>query len=426
MNAPHSLKLASLMLLAFCVAAPEAQAQISRDRRDEKKEEPEAQYPDATRVDPKGTFSPRLAKPVTRLQKAYEADGEEEKVIAAAEEIFASEKAKPFDIAMAALLAGTAAINLDDDARAIALLNRAIEANALSNDNHYTAMLSLASVYINAGDYAKADPLIARVIAETKTTNPQVYGLQGASFYNNDKFAEAIAPLKRAIELKPDAPEDQWLQMLLACYAETEDNASAIALGEQLQRKKPDDKRALMMLASIYSNADQTEKAAALLDGARRSGMLTDATDYQRLVSLYFGMDREKDAAVVLEEGMAKGITPADAKNYALLAQAHYFSDNIPGAIAAAQKAAPLATDGESALFLAQILGQEDRNAEAKAAAQQALAKGLKNPGNAWMAIARAEYYSDNLAAAQAAYREAAKDPSTKAEAQKALAQISR
>ena len=39
MNAPHSLKLASLMLLAFCVAAPEAQAQ--RDRRGEKKEERE-------------------------------------------------------------------------------------------------------------------------------------------------------------------------------------------------------------------------------------------------------------------------------------------------------------------------------------------------------------------------------------------------
>ena len=423
MKATHSLKLASLMLLAFCVAAPEAEAQ--RDRRG-KKEEREAQYPDATREDPKGEFSPRLAKPVTRLQKAYEADGEEEKVIAAAEEILANDKAKPYDRAMASLLAGTAAINLEDDARAISYLTRAIEENALSNDNHYTAMLSLASVHVNASNYDLADPLIARVIAETKTTNPQVYGLQGARFYKNNKFAEAIPALKRAIELKPDAPEEQWLQMLLACYAETEDNAAAIALGEQLQRQKPDDKRAMMMLAGIYSNADQTEKAAALLDAARQKGMLTEAVDYQRLVSMYFGMDREKDAAAILEEGMAKGIVPADGKNYSQLAQAHYFSDNIPAAIAAAQKAAPLATDGEPALFLAQILGQEDRNAESKAAAQQALAKGIKNPGNAWMAIARAEYYSDNIAAAQAAYREAAKDPSTKAEAQKALAQISR
>ena len=423
MKATPSLKLASLMLLAFCVAAPDAYAQRSRD----KKEEREAQYPDATREDPKGEFSQRLITPINRLQKAYETDGQEAKVIAAAEEILANEKAKPFDRAMAALLAGSSAVVIEDDANAIRFLSQAVEENALSNDNHYTAMLSLASVYINAEQFDKADPLIARVIAETKTTNPQVYGLQGASFYNNDKYAEAIPALKRAIELKPDAPEDQWLQMLLASYSETDDTASAIALGEQLQRKSPDDKRAMMMLAGIYSNADQQDKAAALLDSARQKGMLSEAADYQRLVSMYFGMDREKEAAAILEEGIAKGVMPADGKNYALLAQAHYFSDNIPAAIAAAQKAAPLADDGEPALFLAQILGQEDdRNAEAKAAAQQALAKGLKNPGNAWMAIARAEYYSDNLAAAQAAYREAAKDPSTKAEAQKALAQISR
>ena len=426
MKATHSLKLASLMLVALCVTAPEANAQRERDRSGGKKEQPEAQYPDATREDPKGQYSARLSKPVNRMQKAYDADGKEEETIAAAEEILGNASAKPYDRAMAALLAGSAAINLDDDARAITYLTRAIEENALSNDNHYTAMLSLASVHINAGDYAKADPLLARVISETKTTNPDVYGMQGISFYNGDKFAEAIPPLKRAIELKPDAPDEQWLQVLMASYAETEDNAAAIALGEQLHRKSPDDKRTLMMLAGIYSNADQTEKAAALLDGARQKGMLNEAADYQRLVSMYFGMDREKDAAAILEEGITKGILPADGKNYALMAQAHYFSDNIPAAIAAAQKAAPLATDGEPALFLAQILGQEDRNAEAKAAAQQALAKGLKTPGNAWMAIARAEYYSDNIAGAQAAYREAAKDPSTKAEAQKALAQISR
>jgi len=424
MKATQSLKLASLMLLAFCVAAPDAQAQ--RNRSGDKKDEREARYPDATREDPKGEFSQRLVKPINRLQKAYEADGEEEKVIAAAEEIFASDRAKPYDRAMAALLAGTAAIGLDDDARSITYLTRAIDENALSNDNHYTAMLSLASVYINSDAFASADPLIARVIAETRTTDPQVYALQGASFYNNDKFAEAIPALKRAIELKPDAPDDQWLQMLLACYSETDDTAAAIALGEQLQRKSPDDKRALMMLAGIYSNADQQDKAAALLDNARQKGMLSEAADYQRLVSMYFGMDREMEAAAILEEGMAKGILPADGKNYATLAQAHYFSDNIPAAIAAAQKAAPLADNGEPALFLAQILGQEDRNAEAKAAAQQALAKGLKSPGSAWMAIARAEYYSDNIAGSQAAYREAAKDPKTKAEAQKALAQISR
>lgn len=421
MNIRHSLLFASMLALAALVAAPAADAQ-----RRNKEEKPVALYPEATREEPEGAFSPRLSKQITKLQEAYAAEGQEAETIAAAEVILANEKAKPYDRGMALLLAGSAALNTGDDATAIGYLDKAIQENALSNDNHYTAMLSLASAFLNSEQYDKADPLIARVIAETKTTNADVYGLQAASFYNNDKYEQAIPALKKAIELRPDKPETQWLQMLMASYAETNRNAEAVALGEDIVKRNPEDKKALLNLATLYGNADMQDKAVALLEGARQKGLLTDADDYQRLFGTYYNMDRGKEAAAVLQEGIDKGIMPADGKNYAMLAQAYYFSDNIEGAIAASQKAAPLATDGEPALFLAQILGQEDRNAESKAAAQQALAKGVKKPGEAWMVLARSEFYLENQAAAEAAYREAAKDPATREQAMKALAQITR
>lgn len=421
MKAQQSLKFAALVFLLAIVSATDVDA-----RREKKQEDRAALYPDATRVEPEGSYTVRLAKQITKLQDAYNADGKEEETIAAAEAILGNERAKPYDRGIALLLAGSAAVALGDDARAESYMARAIETDTLSNDNHYSAMLSLASVYINTEQYDKAAPLIQRVITETKTKNADVYGLQGANFYNNEKYAEAIAPLKKAMELKPQDPEPQWLQMLMASYAETGQDGEAVKMAEELQRKNPDDKKALMNLATLYANADMQDKAIVLLEDARKRGLLTNADDYQHLFGAYYNMEREKEAAGVIEEGIAKGILPADGKNYTLLAQAHYFSDDIPAAIAAGQKAANLATDGEAALFLAQILGQEDRNAEAKAAGQMALSKGIKKPGEAWMAIARAEYYLENAAAAAAAYREAAKDPSTRAQAQKALAQISR
>ena len=423
MNIRRPLLLVAAVALAAVLAAPAADAQR---RAKEDKDAPKALYPDATREEPEGSFSPRLSKQITKLQEAYAADGQEAETIAAAEAILANEKAKPYDRGMALLLAGSAALNSGDDATAMGYLDKAIAENALSNDNHYTAMLSLASAYLNTEQYDKADPLIARVIAETKTTNPDVYGLQAASFYNNDKYEQAIPALKKAIELRPDKPETQWLQMLMASYAETNRDAEAVALGEDIVKRNPEDKKALLNLATLYANADMQDKAVALLEGARQKGLLTDANDYQRLFGTYYNMDRGKEAAAVLQEGIDKGIMPADAKNYAMLAQAYYFSDDIAGAIAASQKALPLATDGEPALFLAQILGQEDRNAESKAAAQQALAKGVKKPGEAWMVLARSEFYLENQAAAEAAYREAAKDPATREQALKALAQITR
>lgn len=422
MKALHPLKLAALVFLVASLSATDVDAQ----RRSKKEEPAPALYPNATRVSPEAVYTPRLLKQNTKLQDAYNADGQEEETIAAAEVVLANEKAGPYDRGIALLLAGSASVDLGKDDQAISYLSRAIEENGLPNDNHYSAMLTLASVYINTDRNDEAAALLDRVVAETKTDNPQVYSLQGANLYNSGKYAESIAPLKKAIELAKDGEDEQSMTMLLSAYAETGNDTAAIATAEQLYQKDPADKRALMNLATLYGNADQKDKAVALLDEARKKGMLTDANDYQRLYGTYFGMEREKEAAQVIEEGIAKGILPEDGKTLAILAQAHYYSDDIPAAIAAAQKGGPLSSDGELSLFLAQVLGQEDRNAESKAAARQALDKGLKNPGEAWMAIARAEYYSDNVAAAQAAYREAAKDPSTRSQAQKALAQISR
>ena len=58
-------------------------------------------------------------------------------------------------------------------------------------------------------------------------------------------------------------------------------------------------------------------------------------------------------------------------------------SDQVAPAIDAYRKAAPLAPDGDTYLNLARLLWQDDRIPEAKEAAKQAMAKGLKKPDDA-------------------------------------------
>lgn len=423
-----SLKLAGLVLLATVVAMPDAYGQLAARRGEQKQEatETEPRYPDATRKAPSGQFSKRLQRQVDVLLKAYnDSDPDPDKIISAADELIANERASDFDKGMARLLAGSTALNDGRDEAAIGYFKLAVEGDALSNDNHYASMLSLASAYINTDRHELADVLLARLIEETKTTDAQVYLLQGNSYYTRDMFAEAIPPLRRAIELEPDG-DPALPQMLMSAYTELGQEDEAVRIAEELHRANPDDKRAMLNLALLYSTAEMPEKAAALLAEARAAGKFTDAGDYQRLVAAYYNMDRQADAADVMDEGMAKGLVPTDAKNYLQLAQFRFFSDNVPAAVEAARKGAAVAEDGQASLFLAQVLDQEDRNEETKAAAQQAIAKGLASPGEAWMVLARAEFYMDNVSAAQAAYREAMKDPKTREQAQKSLAQISR
>lgn len=396
MKAVHSLKIAVLAaFLAATFTAPDAEAQRNRGA-------PTELYPDATRKSPPGSYAPRLTRQHKTLQEIYTEEGREQEALALAEEIINNERAKPYDKAIAMMTAASVSLSLDDEARAIKYYEGAIEQDALVNDNHYNVMINLAGLYINSEQYDKGDALLARVISETSTKNPDVYAMRASGHYNNGKYAEAIEALKKAAEVKGESTT-QWNKMLLAAYGELGQTSEAIALGESLLAKNPDDESAIAGLAQLYMDSDQTEKAAALLDGARKRGLLSKPEDYQRLFSMYYNMEREAEAAAILEEGLAKGAVPQEAQFYTMIAQAHYFSDKIPEAIAAGQKALELSKDGEPGIFLAQVLSQEDRSAEALVAAKAALAKGVKKPGDAWMVIGRSEYYLENLAAAKAA-----------------------
>ena len=134
----------------------------------------------------------------------------------------------------------------------------------------------------------------------------------------------------------------------------------------------------------MYMQADQMDQAAAVMDKLRASGQLTEEREYKQLYSIYANTEnKEKDVIAVINEGLSKGILKPDYQVYLALAQSYYYSEQIPQAIENWQKAAPLSKDGETYLNLARVLWQEDRIAEAKQAAKQALDKGVKKPDDA-------------------------------------------
>lgn len=409
-------------LIAATLSVGDAHAQRGKD-----KDKPEEAYPDATRESPEAKNTPRLTKDIQKMFDLYNEGEDMEGAIAIAEKLLANERAKAYDRGIALMIAGNAALGIDDYPRAIPYLERALQENSLPNNNHFATMHTLASVYAQEDMTDKSIAMLDRLIAETNSKDPEVYALKAGVHYNAGQFEQTIEAVRKAIELNDGNAENNWQQMLMASYNELGREGDALSLAEQLQAKSPDDKRTLLNLASLYAQTGNNDKAAALLDTARQKGMLTEQRDYENLYAIYLNMDgKEAEAAKVIQEGLDKAILPADARTYTFLAQSLYFSDQIDPAVNAYKKAAPLDSTGETSLALSQILTNEDRNEEAKAAARQALAKGLKKPGEAWMVIARSEYYMDNFAAARQAYAEAAKDPATRDQAQKALAQISR
>jgi tetratricopeptide (TPR) repeat protein len=274
-------------------------------------------------------------------------------------------------------------------------------------------MYQLGQLRVSEERYEDAIATLERFMKETKSSKPEHLAILGNALYRLERYDEAAAALKQAIETS-DKPQSSWSSLLMATYFDQEKPLEAAKIAEQMVAKNPNDKSTLMNLAAIYAQADQYDRAIGVLEKARSQGLLTEERDYRQLYALYLNADNQEAKGIeVINEGLAKGILQPSSEVFIALGQAYYFTDKIKESIDAYRKALPYAKDGEPALNLARVLTNEEDYAGAKAAAQEALKKGVKRPGEAWMVVGRAEFGLGNKAGLIAAYKEAAKFPET-------------
>lgn len=342
----------------------------------------EEKYPAATRVSPETKSSAKVTPKLQKMMALYD-DGTFVEARAIADEIIANPAANAYDHAFAAQIAAQIAYDADETPAAMAYLDRVLAFNGLDNNGHFGALLMLGQLQLQEENYEGALATFDRFLAETKTSQPEHLVLKGNALYRLDRYAEAAVVLKQAIDATPE-PKADWMQLLMASYAESGNAAEAVKLAEKVAARSPEDKRAQMNLAVVYQQGDMFDKAVGVLEKMRAAGQLTEDKDYRQLYVSYLNLDgKERQAAEVINDGLAKGILKPDFQSYLALAQSYYFSDQTSLSIDAYRKAAPLAPDGETYLNLAKALWNEDRIPEAKEAAKQAIAKGVKKPDDA-------------------------------------------
>ena len=323
--------------------------ELGKTEEGKKKEEAAPLYPNATRQSPEATAKGKNLKALQELQGQYEKQQYAD-VIAKADAIAAKPDANPYEKSFSYQLAAASASELGDEAKAGDYFKKAVDTNGLDNNSHYQSMYNLVAVQYGQQKYEEALKTLDQFLAETKSADPKHLQLRAALLANTGRKDEA-----------------------------------AKMFTDELA-KNPNDKKALMNAVATYQEANQDDKANALLEDAYKRGMLTEEKELRALYVGYMNAERFKDAQKVIEDGVAKGILkdgPDLAKDYMILGQNAYFTGSDSDAIAFYGKAAPMATDGEAYLNMAMILRDQGKKAEAKAAAQKALDKGVKKPDQA-------------------------------------------
>ena len=409
--------LAFLLLLA--VGAGDALAQRG------KKEENE--FPNATRSEPRTL---KISESNSRrINEAYELldEGEDAKAREILQGILDNERSSPYEKALCLQGISQILYNEDDIAGAIEANEKAIALDSLDNRSHFNLVYQVAQMNLMDERYDGALDAIDRWVALTGNETAEALALKGNALYRLERYPEASAALAKAIAMSPE-PSDTWQQILIASYYDAENFTEAAKAAEAALAKDPNKKTVARQLASIYIEMEQGEKAIAVLEGAKSRGLLTEASDLRQLFQLYNYVERPSEAARTINEGLAAGILKEDYDTLKGLGDAWVLTaqdaqdesaqqkEAFDKAVAAYDRASPLAKDGEIDFLRGQLLIQEkERFAEGKAAMSQALSRGgLKREGEAYILLGNAEAELGNQKAAIAAYEKARSFPNTR------------
>jgi tetratricopeptide (TPR) repeat protein len=218
----------------------------------------------------------------------------------------------------------------------------------------------------------------------------------------------------------------------MASYAASGQDDQLVQIAQDNLAAHPDDPKAIETAIQALQQAQKYPEAIKVMEDARARGLLGSEADYVLLASLYYNQALSTEeskplankAIAVIKEGMSKQIVQPDAQNYVLLGKAHYVAGDIPAATQAFQKALPLATDGEPALQIANIELTNSHYAKAKTMVNQAISKGVKHMGSAYLVLAECERGLNNKTARIAALKKAAQDPDTADHAREMLKEL--
>lgn len=410
--------LASVALLLGVVSSP-----VLARKSDDAKPKKEVLYPNTTRAEPKLDLT--SAKDQKNLNDGLDAvnEGDKAKAEQLLQPIIDGSKSK---YAQALALQGMASLKYNDSdyKGAIASLQRSLALGVMPNDTYFQLMYMLAQFQLADEQYQPALDTIAKWRAEGKKETADSYALEGNAEYRLGKYAEAIASINKAKSLT-DKSQPTWDQILMASYAESGQDEKAAELAKNQLNSNPSDPNALNNAVAVLMQAHKYPEAIQMMEKARASGTLTKDSQYVNLAKLYLITGQESadpapnatKAQQVLEEGMSKGVLKPDAETYVLLGQSAEIANNIDKAIGYYNKAQPIATDGEAALRAGRLLLSENKYSQAKGLIQQAIDKGVKHKGTAYMLLAESERGLKNKPAAIAAMKKAAQDPETAAKA---------
>lgn len=308
----------------------------------------------------------------------------------------------------------------DNSPEAIKAYERVLELQDIPVGIRTDAMWSLAQLYVQDERYRDGLAMIDQWFELAQNPGPAPYVLKAQVHYQLEEFREGIPAIETAIELNEAQgrpPEEGWYQLLNVFYFELENYPKVIETLDVLINNWPK-KQYVIQLAGIYAQEGQELRSVGLYEAAYEMGWLERSQEIVSLAQMLLNADTPVKAAQLLEQGLEDGTVESTESNWRLLSQAWVLAQEDRKAIPALRRAGQLANDGTLDLRLAQSHAQLAEWEDCATAARRALDRGgLDRRDLANMLLGNCLAEMNNYDGARAAFRAAAEDERTRAQA---------
>lgn len=293
-----------------------------------------------------------------------------------------------------------------------------------------STLYNLGQLYLIQEQYQESINTLKKWFGYVQNPRPDAYFLLAQAHMQMENYQDAIEPAERGMEVakrnrqrdikaaakdpKTEAPgpiRENWYQILLSLYFQTNQHEDAIGILRELLNLYPKRDYWLQLASAYYETGREWDQLGSM-EAAYRQDLLIRSGEYENLAQLYMYHGIPIKSAWVLEEGMDEGIVDQDEDTWEMLANSYYNAQEAEESIEPLRRAAELSGDGQLYVRLGQSLMDLARWDAAATAFQNALEKGgLDTPGQANLLMGMSYFNNDQFDAARKALR-AARDHS--------------
>jgi len=231
---------------------------------------------------------------------------------------------------------------------------KALDSNALPEKVSRNLRYNLAQLLLADENYKEGIVLLEQWLKEEVSPPNSAHVLLASAYYRVKNYDKTIKHIRIAIKHDKSAKES-WYQVLLSAHLELKQYKSAIKVLESLIPRYPYQKTYWSQLSALYLQQNKEFTGLAVKMLAQRLE-LGDAKVLVNMADMYRYLQIPYKSAVILTEGVEKGVIEADFENLNRLADSWLAAKETEKAAEILNKVAKLDQSGESDLKYGRVL----------------------------------------------------------------------